>query len=578
MKVKSIRLENFTVFKDASFKFVPHFNLLLGKNGSGKSSLWEAIFYLLFDKSPKTFGFNLSPDNLISHGSSFFSLRGEFSLDQSNSFEIVRKRIRSREKSHSERALYFNRERVRVRTSAELLRKLAHIIGLADDVNFSYQALAPILYLRSEDLDQGRPISIELLDYHFSEYIDSLYTENLEIIKELDSEVTQIKSQIIVLQSKIKDLEELQKKSEEKQMSDLKEKLDNLLTQLEEKQNLIASLEIQLSSLESKRKSLEDEYSKIKADFNQKKEESILVKKEIDSKTSLLSSDDKICYVCGQSIYGVEEKLNSEIEELNETLRLLISDLEKLKEKGESISEEIRNLDKEITDINTKIEVTKSEIRAIEREISRLQQQSQSLEENSDFKEFVDNSYKEIQKLVKKASIKEENLLARHVIKELIKPRSIVRFEVYQLILKRLAHLADKFLAVLFENRGYKGLNISLPEGSIRSSGEITSELIFSDGVFKDHDLSSGEKRRLMIATRLALFLLLKEMSEKGKFFNFVVMDEILDHLDETALRQTIQILKNLSLKTDLQIFLSTHNFAVVDLLENEESVKVIEL
>jgi predicted ATP-dependent endonuclease of OLD family len=43
MKINKIEIENFKLFKDAKFTFNPEFNLLVGINGSGKTSLLQAV-------------------------------------------------------------------------------------------------------------------------------------------------------------------------------------------------------------------------------------------------------------------------------------------------------------------------------------------------------------------------------------------------------------------------------------------------------------------------------------------------------------------------------------------------------
>jgi AAA15 family ATPase/GTPase len=41
---QSLRLENFTVFKDAAFEFVPGVNVFIGENGTGKTHLMKAMY------------------------------------------------------------------------------------------------------------------------------------------------------------------------------------------------------------------------------------------------------------------------------------------------------------------------------------------------------------------------------------------------------------------------------------------------------------------------------------------------------------------------------------------------------
>ena len=54
MKINSIELENYRIHKKARFEFGNGINLILGRNGAGKSSILEAIGMVLFDGDSRT--------------------------------------------------------------------------------------------------------------------------------------------------------------------------------------------------------------------------------------------------------------------------------------------------------------------------------------------------------------------------------------------------------------------------------------------------------------------------------------------------------------------------------------------
>ena len=55
MKINNIIVENFqSYFKKSSFEFKDGVNLILGENGGGKSSLFNAFYWVLFDKVYET--------------------------------------------------------------------------------------------------------------------------------------------------------------------------------------------------------------------------------------------------------------------------------------------------------------------------------------------------------------------------------------------------------------------------------------------------------------------------------------------------------------------------------------------
>ncbi|MEO0213723.1 MAG: AAA family ATPase, partial [candidate division WOR-3 bacterium] len=51
MIISSLRLRDFLVHEDSEIEFKEGLNVITGENGSGKSSIIQAIYYALFGKS-----------------------------------------------------------------------------------------------------------------------------------------------------------------------------------------------------------------------------------------------------------------------------------------------------------------------------------------------------------------------------------------------------------------------------------------------------------------------------------------------------------------------------------------------
>jgi len=76
MILKHLQLTHFKNHENASFSFGDHINCILGNNGTGKTNLLDAIYYLSFTKS--AIG---SQDRFsISHDKPAFTLYGEYDL------------------------------------------------------------------------------------------------------------------------------------------------------------------------------------------------------------------------------------------------------------------------------------------------------------------------------------------------------------------------------------------------------------------------------------------------------------------------------------------------------------------
>ena len=78
MHLESIRLSNFKNYAETNLQFSQEINCFLGKNGSGKTNLLDAIFYLSFTKSA---GPALDAQ-CIFHDQQYFSVKGAFNLEE----------------------------------------------------------------------------------------------------------------------------------------------------------------------------------------------------------------------------------------------------------------------------------------------------------------------------------------------------------------------------------------------------------------------------------------------------------------------------------------------------------------
>ncbi|HKZ38290.1 MAG TPA: AAA family ATPase, partial [Chryseolinea sp.] len=74
MYLETLQLISFKNYKEANLSFSNRINVLVGKNGSGKTNLLDAIFYLGFTKS----AFSSSDQQCIRQGHNYFLVKGEF--------------------------------------------------------------------------------------------------------------------------------------------------------------------------------------------------------------------------------------------------------------------------------------------------------------------------------------------------------------------------------------------------------------------------------------------------------------------------------------------------------------------
>lgn len=84
MYLRKLTLYNFKNYSEASLEFSEKINCFTGRNGSGKTNLLDAIYYLSFTKSY----FNLIDGQNIRHGEDYFAIHGQFVRNGNGNDEV----------------------------------------------------------------------------------------------------------------------------------------------------------------------------------------------------------------------------------------------------------------------------------------------------------------------------------------------------------------------------------------------------------------------------------------------------------------------------------------------------------
>ncbi len=170
MWLKSLRLQGFRNYREASFEFPRGINLILGENGAGKTNILEAIFLLSTGRSFRT----AQISELIMRGASHFHIEGHF---ESNGVEQVLK-------------IGYDGKSRKVSHNATPFSSFSHILGILPSVIFSPRDISLIT---GAPLERRRFLNIQLAQsdplyvHHLTRYHRALKHRNSLLKAKTDS-------------------------------------------------------------------------------------------------------------------------------------------------------------------------------------------------------------------------------------------------------------------------------------------------------------------------------------------------------------------------------------------------------
>ncbi|MGC9079843.1 MAG: AAA family ATPase, partial [Nanopusillaceae archaeon] len=149
MKLYSIKLENFKLYKEKAINFDDK-NIIIGENGAGKTSIFQAILYALFGKDSLQYLDVNSVENLIRYTSTSATIILEFG-DENKRYLVERKINRYGENLA---VLYEGEKSSVIASGTEIVnKKIREILNIRKADKFG-----EILYIKQGDL--GRYISL----------------------------------------------------------------------------------------------------------------------------------------------------------------------------------------------------------------------------------------------------------------------------------------------------------------------------------------------------------------------------------------------------------------------------------
>jgi len=379
MKIEKISLENFKIHKSLEIDFDRNRNLIIGENGTGKSTIFHAIIFSLFGREALPWIGIRRIESLVRHLSSSARVLIEIS-DGNKRYRIVR--IIS---VGGEGKAVLEEDGKIISSGIDVVNKKVNEILKINNVN----KILDVLYIRQGDL--GRFISLsgkseltEIIEELFDIKMYSNYLDVVQgVIKDLSKELEYLERERYSLS---RDIEEFNKmfgslKKEEldrifSEYLDIKKRREELYKRYIEVKTLYSSIDSKLLSQENflreKYREAEERYkylsqkiSSLKVEKNNLKYEKYseeFIKKSIEELELLLRNIEE--KIKGLDKIELNLRLNNLREKIN-TIREFIS-LIGIDEKYNELRNSVELLNKKLAETLSKIENVKKIISILE--------------------------------------------------------------------------------------------------------------------------------------------------------------------------------------------------------------------
>ena len=556
MKFKKLTYKNFQSTGNTPIEIDlcrSHSTLIGGLNGSGKSTVLEALVYVLTGKSMKKTTLarlvnTTNKKNLFvtldfeKNGNEYHIVRGI----KPNVFEIYR-----------------NGEMLNQDAAAkDLQEKLEFITGI------DYNSLTQLIILNLERFkafmemtsQERRTIVEEILDISiFSEMTDLEKKD----IKSLEQKVSSYENEIRILIGKEQSLNDVIKKANESN----NDHLVNLENRINEYLQLNDELEKQFVDVDEKLiEETQKTITELKEKRSSKNSELQLIMHEIRN----AEKDENFykqgtCPTCSHPFENKDEKLNeltNKIKELIENGNVITEDIESLNRQIDKYTEIVKlETDKKMSNLKVQNTISSHTEKATLLAVEYEKLSSKSDQDTDNLKKQIEEIGKQKNDLYDKMDAILENIKTHKIALEMLSDKG-VKANIIKDYIDFINYRVNDYLSGM-----EFFLNINLDEGFNESFSGLKEGMVYAD-------LSTGQKRRV----NLAIWLALVEVSslKNSVVSNALFLDEILENIDSEGIQLFMKLLKEKM--PEKNIFVVTQRFEQFrDLFESEIYFKQID-
>lgn len=544
---KQIKLKNFMKYgnKETMFNIEKGLHLIVGANGNGKSSIWEALYYGLYGRTynGRTLGTlvnNINKSNM--------AVEIVFSIGDNN-YNVIRGQLPSKFE------IYKNGDLLPQLGKNEAYQKIL----VEEILKVPEQAFKNLIYLGGDLLSQSFiQLSKKEKEELFSTLSDTeiLLTLQTNLKAEKKEKTTQYTNQKYIFEM-LKSNFNNDKENYEKALKDYNEYISSLNVDNENKLKRIEEIDLLLNSEEfinekENLKLLIDEFKTFS------EEPSYPDKSKIEILENNLKQKDyfKVCGNCDK----LKTFLKSDI--LNTTFEDIEREKDKFKNDYENYNK-YQNLKKEIND---KKDNLKDKINKLEYEKKFLNESLINKETLKNVPKPDDSSLKNLYEKLKEEKNKLDDIL-----------KSLNDIELLEKIL-----VSDNLKDILL-NSQLPFINLKINEFMQKFSNydfqfslnnNLKENITKSGKSFDYKSMSNGESLKLTLSI---MFAFLSSVREKfGVSCNLIVLDEVLDSsLDYNGRKELLDILKTIF--TEDSIYIISHNSEIKQEFDSQIIIGVSE-
>ena len=360
MIIKKVQLENYRSHSNTTVEFTKGVNLILGKNGRGKTSILEAISTVMFNTKDRTG--KETGKSYIKFGEKSSKVDIDFIANDGREYNLKTEFFKTKPKKQTLKDMTGSEY------DGDIQEKLEELCGIKKGFEETYENIVIAKQNEFINIFKAKPKNREEIfnkifnTQIYKEMYDSFLKEAVdkykEKIKDLDKEIT-------FLKENMEDKEQIKNflKEEKELEKNLQDRFKNINVVSKNLENEIKDYETTEIELNNLVKNIKDEENKIKKYLNILKENIIEAKQA--KKSKIIVKETEKSYLEYLEIENRLKDLRENLDNLLEEQKLNIqyqNNIEKLELSNKNLKNDIINLEENISKNSEKKENLESEI------------------------------------------------------------------------------------------------------------------------------------------------------------------------------------------------------------------------